>query len=538
MSQSMLLSAAMARDMDQTAVAEWSRSPFALVDAAGRNCARVFIEAFPTLFDIPRFGAGARRVLALAGSGNNGADALLMLRALILMGRVDADECGALINRVPAPDNTSPVALAFRALQALGVYTNTYTEEVWDARIIIDGISGTGLQGALRGDAARLVASLNAHTARKAHTTRLGLPFVVSVDVPSGCFDEWQTGIPLLRADATLAIEPLKAALYKPLVRAAAGTILPVGELFAPKQMALFFRRTEQRIELLDWKAARQRISEIKPDAYKYERGVAEIHAGSVGSVGAARIAAQGALSAGAGITRLIVDDALYPIVAVNAGGAMVIPASAVAVSETARGVSVVSETAAPRFESDAMLLGPGWGRGADRFAVLEVALAREAAGIPLILDADAIALAQGRVFHGNAILTPHAGEFAAYTGLHKEAALANPYPILTALAREKQATILFKSHVLIIAAPDDRVGVVDGMIPALGAGGSGDLLAGICVALAARMKRADTFDSYTCATCAAALLIEAARGLNAFVDPLDLATRVGEVAGAAWLDT
>ncbi|MDR2537421.1 MAG: NAD(P)H-hydrate dehydratase, partial [Treponema sp.] len=354
----------------------------------------------------------------------------------------------------------------------------------------------------------------------------LNSPFVVSIDVPSGCFDEWLPGMPLLRADATLGIEPLKAALYKPLVRIAAGTILPVGEFFAPKQMALFFRRTEQRIELLDWEETRRRISVIKPDAYKYERGVAEIHAGSVGSAGAARIAAQGALSAGAGITRLIVDDALYPIVAVNAGGAMVAPVSA----------TLAPETSAPRFESNAILLGPGWGRSANRFTTLDAALAREAAGIPLILDADAIALAKGRVFHGNAILTPHAGEFAAYTGLHKEAALANPYPILTALAREKQATILFKSHVLIIAAPDGRVGVVDGMTPALGAGGSGDLLAGVCVALAARMKRADAFDGYTCATCAATLLIEAARGVNAFVDPLDLATCVGKVAGAAWL--
>jgi NAD(P)H-hydrate epimerase len=522
----MLLSATVAGDMDQVAATEWALSPFALVDAAGRNCARVFAEAFPLVFDTQCLCTGVRRIVALVGSGNNGADALLMLRALILMGRVDVDECGVLISRVPASDDASPLALAFRALQALGVYTNTYTEKVWDAGIIIDGITGTGLRGPLREDAAKLVSSLNTRTARTLRNADIGLPFVVSVDVPSGCFDEWQAGMPLLRADVTLAIEPLKAALYKPLVRAAAGTILPVREVFAPKQMAAFFRHTEQCIELLDWEEAWQRISVIKPDAYKYERGVAEIHAGSAGSAGAARIAAQGALAAGAGITRLIVDDALYPIVAVNAGGAMVVPTSV-----------AVSEAVAPRFESDAMLLGPGWGRGAERVTALEAALAREAVGIPLILDADAIALAKGRVFHGNVILTPHAGELAAYTGLPKEAALANPYPILTALAREKQATILFKSHVLIIAAPDGRVGVVDGMTPVLSAGGSGDLLAGICVALAARMKRVNAFDSYICATCAAALLIEAARGVNAFVDPLDLAVHVGKLAGTAWLD-
>jgi NAD(P)H-hydrate epimerase len=456
--------------------------------------------------------------MALAGSGGNGADALLMMRALILTGRVFAEECGALINRVPRAADAGPSAMAFRALQKLGVYTSTYEEPAWEAGIIIDGISGSGLQEPLRGEAVRLVERLNA---------RPSSSFVASIDMPAGCFEQWRTGMPLLRADATLAVEPLKAVLYQPLLRIAAGVILPVGEIFAPRQMENFFRRAEPCIELLDWSSAQGLVPGIKPDAYKYERGVAEIHAGSLGSAGAARIAAQGALAAGAGITRLIVDDVLYPIAAANAGGAMVVPASAAVLQE---------QEAGPRFESDAVLLGPGWGRGPHRFAPLERALAREARGVPLILDADAIALAKGRSFHGNAILTPHPGEFAAYTGLQKEAALAQPYPILSALAQEKRAVILFKSHVLIIAAPDGRIGVVDGMTPVLGAGGTGDLLAGICAALAARMKRADTFDSYCCAVCAAALLIEAARGINAFIDPLDLAVRVGQTAGAAWL--
>jgi NAD(P)H-hydrate epimerase len=141
--------------------------------------------------------------------------------------------------------------------------------------------------------------------------------------------------------------------------------------------------------------------------------------------------------------------------------------------------------------------------------------------------------------FHGKAILTPHPGEFAAFTGLPQETVLANTLPILTDLARKIRAVILFKSHVLIIADEDGRVGIVDGMAPVLAAGGSGDLLAGLCAAIAARMKRRGCYDGYTCAAAAAALLAETGRApemARRFMDPLDLAEKAASLAGKAWL--
>jgi NAD(P)H-hydrate epimerase len=165
--------------------------------------------------------------------------------------------------------------------------------------------------------------------------------------------------------------------------------------------------------------------------------------------------------------------------------------------------------------------------------------LDREAEGTPLILDADAIALSRDLTFHGNTILTPHLGEFAAYTGLPREAILADAIPIIVDMARKKRAVILFKSHVLIIAGEDGRVGIVDGMAPVLAAGGSGDLLAGFCLALAARMKRGGYYDAYTCAATAAALLAEIGRApdtAHSFADPLDLAEKAASLAGEAWL--
>jgi NAD(P)H-hydrate epimerase len=227
-----------------------------------------------------------------------------------------------------------------------------------------------------------------------------------------------------------------------------------------------------------------------------------------------------------------VVDGALYPILAASAGGVMV-----VSEADDASGRE--------RFRPGAILLGPGWGRGADRLPVLERALGEEEKGIPLILDADAISLAKNHSFHGNAILTPHPGEFAAYTGIPKEAILAHPESLLTRTAKEKGAVILYKGNVLFIAAPDGRLGVVDGMKAVLAAGGSGDLLAGICAALAARCyaagaeKAGTGYDGYTCACAAAALLLEVCQSQDTarvFRDPLELADRVAVIAGAAWL--
>jgi NAD(P)H-hydrate epimerase len=122
---------------------------------------------------------------------------------------------------------------------------------------------------------------------------------------------------------------------------------------------------------------------------------------------------------------------------------------------------------------------------------------------------------------------------------------LADPAPHLQSLAQEKNAVILFKSHVMYAVSPDGRLGIVDGMAPVLAAGGSGDLLAGFCAGIVARCRAAAPqesvrgFDLYNCALAAAALLIETAKSPEhaaRFSDPLDLAERAAVLAGEAWL--
>jgi NAD(P)H-hydrate epimerase len=527
-----LISAETAQALDREAAESWGLDPFALVEAAGRACARLFAGAFAPGEDPAR----GSRTLVVAGSGNNGADALVMLRALIMDGLIPAAAATALLTTTPALEERSPRAWALRGLVKMGVPALVWPDPACRqtlarADIILDGIAGTGLRGPLHGIPGELAAAINAlKTVGEApEAGEQGFfplprrsPLVVSVDLPSGNFEAWEPGMPLVEADMTLAIEPLKEVLYRPAARRFAGTILPVGGIFPPA-----LTEACPGAELIRWDTVRDRIPRIQPDSHKYQRGVAEIRAGAPGFSGAARIAARAAQAAGAGLVRLVVDPGIYPILAVNAGGIMTAPAGE-------------AGDEPGRFKADALLLGPGWGKAPDRSLLLERARAAEAQGVPLILDADAIALARGLRFRGNAILTPHAGEFAAYAGIGPEKALANPGPPLRELARERGLTILFKSHVLYVMDSAGRLGIADGMAPGLAAGGTGDLLAGFCVAIAARMARsAGGFDPYTCAAAAAALLTELSQNpacRRRFTDPLELADIAATMAGAAWL--
>jgi len=527
--------------LDKEASASWGLDPFALVEAAGRACAFAMEKELPDAIS-------AGPLLVCAGSGNNGADAMVMLR-VILMKNSKLRNATVLLSRFPAPGENNPRSEAIKALQMMGVPVIAWNgiENTLDlfrnAALIIDGIAGTGISGALEGIPLEMVTAINEkrNTVRGGGSTacREGAPLpvlVVSIDVPSGGGSGWKPAFPVIHADYTLAVEPLKTVLYTPALRPCCGKIIPVRGIFPQQLLARY-----GDAELLRWEDRRAAILPVPPDAYKYRRGVVEIHAGSTGSAGAARIAAAGASAAGAGLVRLVVDDSLYPILAPSLGGSMAVPAS------TWSGESAVgkksSGTDRGRFKPDAFLLGPGWGRGTERRDVLRQALEAEKSGIPLVLDADGIALLKDLfpenhfpVFHGRAILTPHAGELEELSGIPKERLLSEP-GLIAELAEKMNAVILFKSHVMILAGPDGRLGFIDGMDPSLGAGGSGDLLAGLCAGIAGRTRAADSFDPYAAAAAAGTLLVAASRRIKRrFYDPLELAQPAAALAGRAWL--
>jgi len=526
-----LVSAEGARALDAEASADWGLDPFALVEAAGRSCAAVFADKFL------KGNKSINCFTVLAGSGNNAADALVMLKALILGGYAKASDCQVFATRLTAADKT-PLSQAMLAIQKMGVQTME-----WDAKkasaafnktnFFIDGITGTGLNSPLRNIALEMAEAANCHTdkitAVNLKRRKVNRPIIISIDVPSGSYDDWQQNMPILRADATLAIEPQKLCLYTPVARSYAGMILPAAGIFPPE-----LSKKYREADLVTWKNAASAIPPISKTVHKYERGLVEIWAGSQGATGAAKLAAEGAQAAGAGLIRLVVDPSIYPVVASGCSGVMAIP----------------GPPTDGRFTPTAVLLGPGWGKSEDRVRILENFLRLEEQGTPLILDADAIALAKDMVFHGNAIMTPHMGEFAACCGLKKDEILKSPIQALRGFCAKAKAVIMLKSHVIYVAAPDGRLGIIDGMNPVLATGGTGDVLAGFCSSIAARWracvlknngKKSGSFDAYACACAAGALLIKAGKyeGIaGKFADPAEIAHAASAIAGAAWLET
>jgi NAD(P)H-hydrate epimerase len=131
----------------------------------------------------------------------------------------------------------------------------------------------------------------------------------------------------------------------------------------------------------------------------------------------------------------------------------------------------------------DAVVAGPGLGHGAGAAAV--VAHLRGGAR-RLVLDADALNVhrdePEALADHAGAlVLTPHERELARIGGgADGRDAWANRVARVPDLAARYDAVLVAKGPGTIVAAPDGRVWVTPNGGPALGSGGTGDVLAGI----------------------------------------------------------
>jgi hydroxyethylthiazole kinase-like uncharacterized protein yjeF len=224
-------------------------------------------------------------------------------------------------------------------------------------------------------------------------------------------------------------------------------------------------------------------------DGHKYARGHAVVVSGGLSSTGAARLAARGALRAGAGqVTIASPRDALL----VNAAASLAV---------MVRPVDGAAELTA--FLGDArrnvVLLGPGGGVGRNMRELVTAALAGEPA---VVLDADALTSfadepqalidAIGKR-SGATVLTPHEGEFSRLFNTMTETA-ASKLEKTRQAAAATGAVVLLKGPDTVVAAPDGRATIADNAPPWLATAGSGDVLAGIAAGLLAQGM--DGFDA------------------------------------------
>lgn len=226
-----------------------------------------------------------------------------------------------------------------------------------------------------------------------------------------------------------------------------------------------------------------------EPDGDKESRGRVLLIAGSAEVPGAAVLAGEAALRAGAGKLAVATPRSVAPLVA-----AALPEARVVALDEDAHGVPRADSLA--RIDSlveraAAVLVGPGMLHEAGVCALVEALLARLPRETALLLDASAMAVVRGGVHFEHRcapLLTPHAGEMAHLCeGAPGLDAAADAAQCARAAARRWHAVVALKGAQTLIARPDGRLWCHTAEVPGLAVSGSGDVLAGLMAGLAAR---------------------------------------------------
>ena len=410
---------------DQTA-AQRGHAGTALMEAAGRAVARALQS---------RMGRG--RVLVLAGPGNNGGDGYIAARLLSQQG------WPVQVAALAAPRAGSDAAHA--AALWRGPVVAFSAEEAARADIVVDAVFGAGLSRPVDGIVADTLSA-----ARR----------IVAVDMPSGI--NGATGLPLGYAPAA----ELTVTFFR----------LKPGHLLLPG------RDLCGHIELADIGIPDSVLDDVVPDTFanlpslwrlpaltsgshKYTRGHVTVVGGST-MTGAARLAAEAARRAGAGMVTIAARGAIETYRSGEPGLLVTDADIAALLRDDRRSVWVC---------------GPGLGPD-DASVVLPALIAAKRR---VVGDADVFSAFSGNpdALRGAAVLTPHAGEFARVFGSPPDNRLTSAREA----AKRTGAVVLLKGADTIIAGPDGRAAINFSAPPWLATAGAGDVLAGIIGGLLAQ---------------------------------------------------
>jgi NAD(P)H-hydrate epimerase len=378
-------------------------------------------------------GSYGRRVIVVAGRGNNGADGRAAARVLAQRGvAVSVLEA----SEVPAGERLAP------------------------ADLVVDAAYGTGLS-------------------RPYGPPDPGGTPVLAVDIPSGL--SGLTGRPIGGA-AVRAIRTVTFAAYK------AGLLVGDGPEHAGMvELADIGLSALVEPAASAWLVEDDDLARMWParmrQAHKWQSAV-QIVAGSADMHGAPWLVARGALRAGAGYARVGIPGA-------PPGGGLP-PGEYVTYRLPARDWD--KEAAADVDRARALVIGPGLGEGVADGTGPESAVGRLllAAAVPAVVDADGLrafpspeavaAVARHRA--APTVLTPHDGEYARLVG---RPAGDDRIGDVRAVAARAGAVVLLKGSPTVLAGPDGRVLVVNSGSARLATAGSGDVLSGVIGAFLAR---------------------------------------------------
>ncbi len=391
------------------------------------------------------------------------------------------DECPLLV--LAGPGNNGADGLKVAELlknEGWQVIIWTYTKgkklpDIAKAGLILDALFGAGLSKPLAGILLKLVEQINATPTP-----------VVSVDIPTGIDGNTGQANPIaINAHMTVTFFRKKPGHVLYPGRAHCGEIICRDINIASAALnniggAVLY---ENHPDL--W---RSDFPKRCAESHKYKYGHVLCVSGPMRTTGAARLAARGALRAGAGLVSIAAPASALMVHAVHLTAIMLEKA------DSGADLAALAEDT----RKNVILIGPGLGLGERAKEMVSAALSTKAA---LVLDADALTLfkdAPDLLFRAikartaPVILTPHAGEFSRIFGDIKD---GSKIDAARDAARISGAVVAYKGADTVIASPhiashsaNSGVCVVNTNACAhLASAGSGDVLAGIIAGLLAQ---------------------------------------------------
>lgn len=415
-------------------------------------------------------------VLVLAGPGNNGADGLVAARHLHQW------FARPLVYLVRPARDADP---KLDSLRALGVPIVDSANDVGQAglrralattQMVVDALLGIGKVRPIEGVMKAVLAEL---ASAKAQRPAL---LILALDIPSGLnADTGQADPACVAADVTITLGYPKVGLFMPPGSDLRG-LLETADIGAPPGLD-----TDVRLDLMTPEWAKDLLPKRPQSAHKGTFGRALVVAGSRNYIGAAHLAAGGAIRIGAGLVTLALPESLRASVSARAAEPTYLP-----LAETAPGVPS-AESGALILDNlsqyDALLVGCGLGQASFTRLMVERVLFSQGGAKPTIVDADglnilAMTTEWWRRFPAKAILTPHPGEMARLLGRPGPPTPQERIAVATQSAASWNKVVVLKGAYTVVAYPDGRAMLSPFANPGLASAGTGDVLAGAIAGL------------------------------------------------------
>jgi ADP-dependent NAD(P)H-hydrate dehydratase / NAD(P)H-hydrate epimerase len=471
-----ILTSAQMRAAEQAAFANGVQVE-ALMNKAGAGVAQAVMKFLPK----------PGRCIVFAGKGHNAGDALFAAQCLeqcgwkieVRLAFTEADcsdltrkKLGDLCRRPPEILGTRPsdtanagrvaalVELSSAVTDQTDTTQNTIATQQCSGKaaplVILDGLLGVGAKPPLREpirSACRIINQLR--------TTKGACVF--AVDLPTGLdTDSGKADRDCVVADFTVTIGYAKPGLV------ADGALNYVGRLEVVPLEELRPPETKPKEVIASPEVFCGLLPRRKYNSYKNQFGRVGVVAGSKGFVGAALMASQGALRAGAGLVEVFVPEDIYEIVASAAFmEAMVKP--------------VASYRHLLKEKADVWAVGPGLGKS----RATEILELVEKTKQPMVLDADGLNIVSEKTSmlrrcKGKRLLTPHPGEMSRLFPEEEQSRAKTA----TKFCDRFPVTLLLKGSRTIVAERGRPLSYNTTGNPGMATGGMGDVLTGVCAAL------------------------------------------------------